>query len=236
MRLLLGIALIWSFFNTQTLMSQTLLKEDFDSLKSWEPLTFEKIKEHSTYEVKNSMLIAKSKNSASGITFEKNYDIYKYPVLNFKWKITNIFEKGDATTKEGDDYPIRIYVMFKYDPKKASFFEAIKYDIAKSIYGEYPPHSTINYIWSNKMQKEKIITSSYTDMSKMIILNSGKTKINTWQEHSVNVLEDYKKAFGQNPPSSSVTLAIMSDSDNTGGSSTSYIDYIEVKQKFDNEK
>jgi len=211
------------------LNAEVLLKEDFNTLDNWEPLTFEKIENHSTYEVKDSVLIAKSKNSASGIKFKKNYDIYKYPVLKFKWKINNVYEKGNATTKEGDDYPIRIYVMFEYNPKKASFFEGIKYDLAKTFYGEYPPHSTINYIWSNQQQDEKYITSAYTDRAKMAVLDSGMEKANTWQEHSVNVLENYKKAFGENPPVQ-VTLAIMSDSDNTGESALSYVDYIEVKE------
>ena len=225
MRLLLISILFFSFVN-----AQTLLKEEFNSLDNWEPLTFEKIQNHSTYETKDSILVAQSKNSASGIKFKKTYDIYKYPVLSFKWKINNIYKKGDAKTKQGDDYPIRIYVMFEYNPKKASFFEAVKYDFAKSIYGEYPPHSSVNYIWSNKNHKESIITSSYTSQSKMFVLNRGDEKINSWQKHTVNVLDDYKKAFGKNPPGR-VTLAIMSDSDNTGESSLSYIDYIEVKSE-----
>jgi len=219
--------LLIGFFTFVVVNAQTLLKEDFNTLDNWEALTFEKIKEHSTYEIKDSILIAKSKNSASGIKFKKTYNINTYPILSFKWKINNVFKKGDAKTKEGDDYPIRIYVMFEYNPDEASFFEAIQYDVAKSFYGEYPPHSTVNYIWSNKIQDERIITSAYTDRSKMIILNSGNKNTNTWQEHKVNVLEDYKKAFGENPPQR-VTLAIMTDSDNTGESSASYIDFIEV--------
>ena len=225
MRLLLISCFTFVFLN-----AQTLLKEDFDSFENWEPLTFEKIEKHSTYDIDNSVLRAQSSGSASGIKFKKTYDIYKYPVLTFRWKVNNVYEKGDATTKKGDDYPIRIYVMFEYNPEKASFFESVKYEFVKSAYGEYPPHSTVNYIWSNKIQKNKIITSAYTDRSKMIILNSGKDNINSWQEHTVNVLEDYKKAFGENPPVR-VTLAIMSDSDNTGENSLSYIDFIEVKEK-----
>jgi len=223
-RLLLTFFALLSFLN-----GQVLLKENFNNLENWEPLIFEKIEEHSSYEIKDSVLVAKSNNSASGIKFKISYDIYKYPVLKFKWKTNNVYKKGDAITKEGDDYPIRIYVMFEYDPDNVSFFEAVKYDFAKTIYGEYPPHSSINYIWSNKAQKDKYITSAYTDRAKMAILNSGVEKLNTWQEHTVNVLENYKKAFGKEPPAK-VTLAIMSDSDNTGESSLSYIDYIEVKQ------
>lgn len=222
--------LIFAILSLSFLHADVLLREDFYSLKNWEPLNFEKIKEHSTYEIKDSILIAKSSASASGIRFKKTYDIYAYPKLTFKWKVNNVYQKGDATTKEGDDYPIRIYIMFEYDPEKASFFEGVKYSLAKTFYGEYPPHSALNYIWSNKEQKERIITSAYTDKAKMIVLDSGALHVKEWQEHTVNVLEDYKKAFGQNPPAN-VSLAIMSDSDNTKESSLSFIDFIEIKSE-----
>jgi len=225
MRLLISFLLFLSFLN-----AQTLLKEDFNSLENWEPLNFEKIKKHSTYEAKDGILVAKSEASASGIKFKKTYDIHKYPILKFKWKVNNVYEKGDATTKEGDDYPIRVYIMFEYNPDNASFFDSVKYELAKSFYGEYPPHSAINYIWTNKEQKERIITSAYTDKAKMIVTDNGSLHVGKWREHTVNVLEDYKKAFGENPPVK-VSLAIMTDSDNTEESSLSYIDFIEVKSE-----
>lgn len=228
MRLLLIPYFILSF--VVCLSADTLLKEDFNSLQNWENLHFDKIEKHSTYEIKNSILIAKSDDSASGIKFKKNYDIYKYPVLKFSWKINNIYEKGNALEKDGDDYPIRIYVMFEYNPDKAGMWENFKYDIAKSIYGEYPPHSSLNYIWSNKIQEEKIITSAYTDRAKMIVLDSSTKYLNQYRTHEVNVLKDYKKAFGENPPKN-VTIAIMTDSDNTHEKSLSYIDFIEVKSE-----
>lgn len=210
--------------------AQVLLKEDFDTLESWEPLVFEKIPKHSDYAVKNSILIAKSDASASGLRFVENYDIYKYPILRFKWKVDNVYQKGDASSKDGDDYPIRVYVMFAYNRDKASFFDSVKYSLAKSFYGAYPPHSALNYIWANKKQVSDIITSPYTDKSKMIVLDAQSLHVGSWREHSVNVLEDYKRAFGENPPAK-VSLAIMNDSDNTGESSVSYVDFIEIKSE-----
>jgi hypothetical protein len=225
--------LLIPFFLLAILVStnaDTLLKEDFDSMENWEALSFDKIERHSTYEVKDSILIAKSDNSASGIKFKKNYDIFQYPVLKFSWKINNVYKKGDALKKDGDDYPIRIYVMFKYNSKKAGFWESMKYDLAKSIYGEYPPHSSLNYIWSNKVQKDRIITSAYTDKAKMVVLDSSNTHLNQYRIHEVNILDDYIEAFGKNPPRN-VSIAIMTDSDNTHENSLSYIDYIEVKSE-----
>ena len=222
--------LTFMFIIAISLNSQTLLKEDFNNLDDWSPLLFEKIDRHSTYDVQDSMLVAKSDASASGIKFDKTYNIYEYPIVSFKWKVSNIYKNGDATSKEGDDYPIRIYIMFKYNPQKAGFFQAIKYDLAKQIYGQYPPHSTVNYIFSNKEQKERIITSPYTNVAKMIVVNSGAKDTNKWFTHTMNILEDYKKAFGELPPKE-VTIAIMSDSDNTKESSEAFVDFIEVKSE-----
>lgn len=228
MRLLLIPFILFSFLVSTN--ADTLLKEDFNTLENWEDLNFEKIERHSTYEVKDSILIAKSDDSASGIKFKKSYDIFKYPVLKFSWKINNVYEKGNALEKDGDDYPIRIYVMFEYNPDEAGFWDSVKYDLAKSIYGKYPPHSSLNYIWSSKIQKEKIITSPYTDQAKMVVLDSSDTNLNQYRVHEVNVLKDYIEAFGENPPKN-VSIAIMTDSDNTHEKSLSYIDYIEVKSE-----
>ena len=61
----------------------------------------------------------------------------------------------------------------------------------------------------------------------MIILQAGSEKAGKWHEEDINILEDYRKAFGTDPPPVA-GIAIMNDSDNTGESPVSYIDYIEV--------
>jgi hypothetical protein len=73
-----------------------------------------------------------------------------------------------------------------------------------------------------------LITSPYTDRVKLILLQKGPEKVNTWITEEVNILEDYKRAFGENPPETA-SLAIMSDSDNTGESAKAYIEYIQIK-------
>jgi hypothetical protein len=64
----------------------------------------------------------------------------------------------------------------------------------------------------------------------MVLLQKGKNNMGKWIMEEVNILEDYKKAFGKNPPKKA-SLAIMSDSDNTGESATAWIDFIELKAK-----
>ena len=210
---------------------QILFHEDFHNLANWEPLHFPKIKKHSTYTIGNiggkSFLITASDASASAIVYNKTFNVYEYPRMRWRWKVDNVYTKGNPRDKSGDDYPIRVYVMFQYDPQKAEFTEKVSYGIAKTLYGKYPPHSTMNYVWTGHALAERIIPSPYTNKAKMIILEKGRNRVGTWVEETVNILEDYRKAFGKEPPATA-GVAIMNDSDNTGEKAVSYVEYIEV--------
>jgi hypothetical protein len=213
---------------------EVFVREDFNSLDNWRPLFFPKIKRHSKYTVVKeqddvSCLKAESNSSASGIIYRKEFNVYDFPKVRWRWKIENVYKKGNAREKSGDDYPLRLYIMFKYDPEKASLGQKLRYGLARRVYGEYPPQSSLNYIWASRKHAEKILTNPYADEAKMIIKESGGEKAGIWVEEQADILEDYEKAFGSAPPAIA-SIAIMNDSDNTGESSVSYVDYIEVSK------
>jgi hypothetical protein len=64
----------------------------------------------------------------------------------------------------------------------------------------------------------------------MIVVESGPARLNRWVQEKRNILEDYRKAFG-NPPPLISGVAVMTDSDNTGESATAhYGDIIFMKK------
>lgn len=209
------------------------MHEDFYNLQNWKPLFFPKIKRHTEYTIEKdgelSCLRAESNASASGLILKKEFNVFEYPKLKWRWKISNIYLKGNAEEKSGDDYPLRIYVIFKYDPDKASLGQRIRYGLAKTIYGQYPPQSSLTYIWESRAHNKRIITSPYAEEAKMVILEAGAYNAGKWLHEEVNIVEDYRKAFGHMPPAIA-SLAIMNDSDNTGEKSVSYVDFIEVSK------
>ncbi len=210
---------------------ETFLSEEFHNLDNWEPFYFPEIKSHSTYTIiDGDILKTESRASASALIYKTQFNVYDYPMLEWRWKVENIYLKGDAKKKSGDDYPIRLYVMFKYDPAKAGILKKLKYETAKALYGQYPPHSTLNYIWANKSRSEKILTNSYADEAKMIQVEQSTQKLNRWLVEQANIVEDYSRAFGEEPPAVA-SLAILNDSDNTGERSISYLDYIKIYRK-----
>lgn len=208
-----------------------LFHEDFATLDNWKPFYFPKIKKHSVYTIQKDgdahYLKAESNASASAIVYKDSFNVGDYPRVKWRWKVSNVYAAGDPRMKSGDDYPLRVYVMFEYDPNKAGVFEKIEYGIAKKIYGEYPPRSSLSYVWASKEDPESIIVSPYTDRAMMVLLQMGAKNVGTWQDQEVNIVDDYRKAFGSKPPDRA-RIAIMNDSDNTGEHSTSFMQYIEV--------
>ena len=209
------------------------LRDDFNNLDNWKPLTFPKIERHSEYVITletagNRILTARSKASASGIVFKGSFNPYRHPVLRWRWKVDYVYSKADPRTKEGDDYPLRVYVIFKYDPAKAGLGQRIAYGLAKKIYGEYPPLASLSYVWASQDMEASFFDNPFTDRAKMIPLRSGTEHLGKWVEEEVNILVDYRRIFGEDPPESA-SLAIMNDSDNTGEAAVSHLDFIEVR-------
>ncbi|MCG8551160.1 MAG: DUF3047 domain-containing protein [Desulfobacterales bacterium] len=191
----------------------------------WEPLTFKKIKAHTIYRIVEdqgrTVVKAHSQASASGLIRKTGIDVKKYPIIQWQWKISQINEKSDVTQKKGDDYPARIYVAFEYDPDAAGFWEKTRFETARLVYGEYPPATVVTYIWANRVPKETRVPNPYVDRVMMIAVQSGEEKVDTWVTEERNIYQDYVDSFGHPPPLTS-GVAIMTDTDNTGETSTAF--------------
>jgi hypothetical protein len=191
----------------------------------WKPLTFKKIERHTVYTLtKDGEIVvvrAEADASASGLIREIRINPNEYPIVQWRWKIAHILKKADVHKKEGDDYPARIYITFEYDSSKLGFFEKAKYEAVRLLYGQYPPLAAINYIWEGRAPVETVVPNPYTNRAMMIVVESGEGKANQWVCEERNILEDYRRAFGENPSMIS-GVAIMTDTDNTGESATAY--------------
>lgn len=208
-------------------------EENFTSLDNWKPFTFKNIETPSHYtlveEDGRPCLLMETHGGASALLSRATFNVYQYPRLTWRWKVSNVYQKGDSSSKDGDDYPARLYIMFRYDKEQASFTKQMQYEVVKMIYGQYPPDSSLNYIWANRPEASGILTNVYTDKTKMIPVAAGTGQLGQWVEYSVNIVEDYKQAFQKKPPAQAA-IAVMIDSDNTGESAHAYIDFIRLSR------
>lgn len=144
-------------------------------------------------------VMATSNSTASGLYRKLSYNPQNYPYISWSWRIEHILKNGDARKKSGDDYAARLYVIFP----SLLFWKT----------------RVINYIWANKLPEGMAIPSSYTDNSVMIAVQSGDRKASTWVTETRNIYLDYQNAFGDPPPKVGA-VALMTDTDNTGESTS----------------
>ena len=190
----------------------------------WEPLTFKKISKHTSYEVVKdggvTIVKAVSEASASGLIKSVSIDPKEFPILRWRWKVDNVLQHSNVAIKEGDDFPARLYITFAYDPDRVSFSKKLKFKAGQVLFGDIPI-AALNYIWDTKTPVGTIIDNAYTDFAKMVVIESGVQKVGMWIDEERNIYEDYKKAFGEEPPLIN-GVAIMSDTDNTKEQATAY--------------
>jgi DUF3047 family protein len=190
----------------------------------WKPLAFKKVLAPTAYELvldaDTVVVKATSNASASGLIKKVKINPSTFPVVRWRWKIENVLSRSDVTRKSGDDYPARLYITFEYDPNKVSFGKKLKYQAGKVLFGDIPI-AALNYIWDTKSAVGTIVDNAYTDFAKMIVVESGGAKVGGWVEESRNVFEDYRQAFGEEPPLIN-GVAIMTDTDNTKERAVAY--------------
>ncbi|XWN28693.1 MAG: DUF3047 domain-containing protein [Marinobacter salarius] len=191
----------------------------------WEPMEFPKIDRHSRYQLTDDngeqVVKATTDNSASGLIARVFVEPGDSLILRWRWKVSNVYEQGNARKKEGDDYPARIYVAFEFEPDEAGFFERAKRKTVEVVFGEELPGNALNYIWANRLPVGEIVANPFTDTTMMVAVNSGTANTGEWVTVERDIVADYRKAFDREPPKL-VGVAIMSDSDNTGASATAW--------------
>lgn len=173
-----------------------------EGLKGWESKEF---KGQTRYQpVKDdgrTVIKAQARGSASGLFKKLELDPKTYRYLSWSWKIAGTVTGGDEKTKAGDDYAARVYVVFP-----GRFFWQTR---------------AINYIWANKLPKGKSVPNAFTGNAMLLAVQSGQDKAGQWLHETRDILADYHQLFGEDPREIGA-IAIMTDTDNTGGEATAW--------------
>lgn len=150
---------------------------------------------------------AHSVASASGLFKDVKLDPSRFRYLRWSWKISDTIANGNEKTKNGDDYAARVYVVFP-----GRFFWQTK---------------AINYVWANRLPKGEFLPNAFTGNAMMLAVESGPEKSGIWVTEERDVLADFRRLFGEEPREIGA-IAIMTDTDNTGGEATAWYGDISI--------
>src|SRR3989338_5579325 len=118
-------------------------------------------------------------------------------------------------------WPLRQVVSFAGNMDKLPARERMFFDSVRILTGQQLPYATLMYIWENRVPRETVIPSRHTSRIRLIVAESGRDRLGSWQEVTRNVVEDYRRAFGEEP-GRITAVGIMTDTDNTGGNLHAY--------------
>jgi len=183
---------------------QTISSFKEKGLADWEEKSF---KGNTSYQVVDldgmKVLQAISQASASGLYKIYRINLKETPYMNWRWRIENRIDSGDETTKSGDDYAARVYLI---------------------IDGGYLFWKTraLSYVWANSAVKGSVWDNAFAGKSvKMLALRSAGDETKKWLIEKRNVYEDLKKVFGEEI-STIDAVAVMTDTDNSKSRARTY--------------
>jgi len=134
--------------------------------------------------------------------------------VRFSWLVPQLIEQADLASREADDSPVRIVLVFDGDRSRFSARDAMLSELARTLTGEEMPYATLMYAWCNRREPGTVVKSPRTDRIRTLVLESGAHRLNRWVDYERDIRADYLKAFGE-APGALVGIGLMTDSDNT---------------------
>jgi hypothetical protein len=166
-----------------------------------------------------SCLQAEAEGAGSGLIRLVTVQPEEFPRLRWSWWVEGPVPGGDLTRKEGDDAAARIYVNFRFDPSRAGLLDRLRHRLAGRRFGGDAPGQSLVYVWAASLPLETVVPNAYTDKAMMVVVRSGEAEAGRWWNEERNILEDFRRAFGD-PPPDITSVAIMTDADDTGAEAT----------------
>ncbi len=159
-------------------------------------------------------LLADAQSSASMLRQRLNIPPEQLGRLRFDWQVESLMSQADMSVRERGDSPVRLILAFDGDRSRFSAKNAMLSELTRALTGEDMPYATLMYVWSNHHLVDSVIVNPRTDRVRKWVLESGPQHLKQWRHYQRDIRADFEKAFGE-PPGALVSLAIMTDSDNT---------------------
>ena len=180
---------------------------------NWEEKIFDKKTEYTSATLNDrAVLRASSHASASGLVRQEKVDLLATPYLNWSWLTESRLSDLDETTKSGDDYVARVYVVI---------------DGGMMMWRT----RSINYVWSSNQEESSLWDNAYAgDKVKMVAVQGKDATLNHWYQEKRNVYKDLIAMFGdKGSPEKNAkayryidAIAVMTDTDNSSRQAVTY--------------
>lgn len=174
------------------------------------------------------VLAARADRSASLLRRRVNVAPGDLGTLAFSWRVEELCTDASVADADREDAAARVVLAFEGDRGRLSARNRALFDLAEALSGESPPYATLMYVWDNTAPVGTVIVNPRTDRVRKIVVDSGVRHVGRWRSHRRDVAADFRLAFGEDP-GALVSLAVMTDSDNTGSTAAASYGPIDLR-------
>ena len=172
-------------------------------IAGWEEKVFEGRTVYETVRHNGRTVVrATSRGTASGLYLRRRIDLDETPILRWTWRVDGTLGDIDERTRAGDDYSARVYVIRSHPV----FLWRTR---------------AVNYVWASTRVTGETWSNAYTDASRHVAVRSGDAHAGEWVGERRDVRADFRELFGESVRYVDA-VAIMTDTDNTGGDAVAY--------------
>jgi len=133
------------------------------------------------------------------------------PILAWEWKAIVLPKGGNSCKKATDDQSGQIFVVWPRFPEQVR-------------------SRVIGYVWDTTQPVGTICKSEKTGTVTYVVVRSGSGDLNKWVAETRNVVEDFKKIYGEAPEDPAI-LSLSIDSNDTGTTSEAMIGAVRFKSQ-----
>lgn len=147
--------------------------------------------------------------------------------VRFSWWVADPVPGAHVADSDTEDAAARVLFAFDGDVASLPVRTRLLYDLAEALSGERPPYATLMYVWDTQAPVGSVIVNPRTDRVRKIVVDSGHRNLGRWRDHTRDLAADFKLAFGEEP-GRLVSMALMTDSDNTRTRSKAWYGAVQV--------
>ena len=147
---------------------------------------------------KGNVLHILSKSSANILLKPVEFNPNEYSVIRWHWMVNKFpeYASTNGSIDTIDDYAARLCVVFPSWSLWTTKF--------------------LVYVWDDRATDTGAVKpSTFSNNCKLLVVENGSKHKGQWVTEERNIIEDYRKVFGSNPPKKAGAIGIMSDSDDT---------------------
>ena len=141
--------------------------------------------------------------------------------VSFSWWVQDLVPGANVAERDHADAPARVMFGFAGDVTKLPRRTRMLFELAQALTGEEPPYATLVYVWDATAPVGSVIHNARSDRIRKIVVDSGPGQLRRWRDHRRDLRADFRRAFGEDP-GPLVSVAYMTDSDNTRSSARSW--------------